>query len=175
MNSRELLEALYRTALGAVEPERLVRRCLGSPELVRAVGRARATGLFAVGKAAAGMAVGALATVDPRSALIVLPRGDAVPGTIRRYTVFGSHPEPDGSSVRAARRALRFFASFGTGDLILCLVSGGASSLLALPREGLTLEQKRRAVADLARSGASILAINRLRTSLSAVKGGRLG
>jgi glycerate-2-kinase len=54
-------------------------------------------------------------------------------------------------------------------------VSGGASSLLALPRPGVTLGQKRRAVARLARSGASIREINRLRTSLSAVKGGALG
>ena len=57
----------------------------------------------------------------------------------------------------------------------MCLVSGGASSLLCLPRPGLSLADKRRAVRELARSGASILSINRLRTSLSAVKGGRLG
>jgi len=170
-----LLESLYRAALRAVEPEGLVRRCLASPELCRAVAEARATGLFAVGKAAAGMAAGALARVDPRDGLVVLPEGYAAPRDIRRFAVFASHPEPSAASVRAARRARGFFAGFGAGDVILCLVSGGASSLLALPREGLTLEQKRRAVADLTRSGASILAVNRLRTSLSAIKGGRLG
>src|SRR5262249_14846879 len=60
-------------------------------------------------------------------------------------------------------------------DVILCLVSGGTSSLLCLPRPGLSLADKRRAVRELARSGASILSLNRRRTSLSAIKGGRLG
>jgi glycerate-2-kinase len=77
--------------------------------------------------------------------------------------------------VRAARRALSFFSSFGKGEAILCLVSGGTSSLLCLPRPGLTLAEKKRRVRALARSGASIVELNRLRTSLSAVKGGRLG
>jgi hydroxypyruvate reductase len=77
--------------------------------------------------------------------------------------------------VRAAKRAIAFFRDFRPGDVVLCLVSGGTSSLLALPRPGLSLAEKRRAVRRLADRGASILALNRLRTSLSAVKGGRLG
>jgi hydroxypyruvate reductase len=107
--------------------------------------------------------------------LVVLPRGHARAGLGRSDVVFASHPEPDGSSVLAARRALRHFGSFGAADLILCLISGGTSSLVALPRAGITLAAKRRAVRALAQSGASILAVNRLRTSLSAVKGGKLG
>jgi glycerate-2-kinase len=95
-----------------------------------------------------------------------------VPGVA---VVHSSHPEPDRTSLAAARRALAFFASFGTGDLILCLVSGGTSALLAMPRRGVTLEAKRRAVSRLAATGASIIEINRLRTRLSAIKGGGLG
>jgi hydroxypyruvate reductase len=70
---------------------------------------------------------------------------------------------------------LDFFADFGPEDVILCLISGGTSSLLAMPRPGLTLAAKRRAVRRLMRAGASIVEINRLRKSLSAVKGGKLG
>jgi len=110
-----------------------------------------------------------------RDALVVLPRGYPAAGLSSLEVLFSSHPEPDASSLRAARRALDYFADFGPRDLILCLISGGTSSLLTLPRPGVTLEAKRRAVGRLMRSGASIVEINRLRASLSAVKGGRLG
>ena len=121
----------------------------------------------------------ALAELGPVPALAVVPRGASgsgspVAGLPRRSILRASHPEPDASSVRAARRALAFFAGFGAEDAILCLISGGASSLVALPRPGVTLERKRRAVARLAASGATIAEINRLRRSLSAVKGGGL-
>ena len=108
-------------------------------------------------------------------ALVVLPRGYLARGLSGAQIAFASHPEPDRASVQAARAALRFFASFGKDDVIVCLISGGTSSLLALPRPGLTLEEKRRAVRRLVRSGGSILEVNRLRQRLSAVKGGKLG
>jgi hydroxypyruvate reductase len=110
-----------------------------------------------------------------RNSLVVLPRGYPAGGLSSLEVLFSSHPEPDSSSVRAARRALEYFAGFGPEDVILCLISGGTSSLLTLPRPGVTLEAKRRAVRGLMRSGASIVELNRLRASLSAVKGGRLG
>jgi hydroxypyruvate reductase len=169
-----LLERLYRSALAGSEPEAAVRRALALPDVERALRAARSVGIFAAGKAAAGMAWGAKA-LGPVRTLVVLPRGHPAAGLARRDVVFASHPQPDASSVRAARRALRFFQGFGRGDVVLCLVSGGASSLVALPRKGVTLARKKRAVRELARSGASILELNRLRTSLSAVKGGRLG
>ena len=84
-------------------------------------------------------------------------------------------PSPTDRASRRPGARSRSLRSFGPDDVILCLISGGASSLLALPRPGVTLAEKRRAVARLAAAGASILEINRLRTSLSAVKGGRLG
>jgi hydroxypyruvate reductase len=125
-------------------------------------------------------------------ALVVLPRGYsrlalapqpavalelalAPEAALPPEVLFASHPEPDRTSVAAARRALQWFRQFGREDTILCLVSGGASSLLCLPRKGLSLAEKRARVRTLSRSGASILELNRLRTRLSAVKGGRLG
>ena len=172
--ARALLRALYRAALAGADPEAAVARALAEPAVARALAQARSIGVFAAGKAAAGMARGAR-SVAARRTLVVLPRGHSAAGIPKRRVVFAAHPEPDASSVRAARAALRFFGAFGEGDVIVCLVSGGASSLLCLPRKGLTLAAKRRAVAALAESGASILALNRLRTSLSAVKGGGLG
>ena len=171
---RRLLQRLYRAALQGADPEAAVRRALAEPVIARALAAARSVGMFAAGKAAARMAQGARSVEADRS-LVVLPRGHSAAGIVKRDVVFAAHPDPDRSSVRAAREALRFFGSFGESDVILCLVSGGASSLLALPRKGVLLAQKRRAVSALAASGASILALNRLRTSLSAIKGGGLG
>ncbi len=172
---RRLLSRLYRAAVEGADPEAAVRRALAVPRVAGALRNARSVGVFAVGKAAAGMARSARVAFGESPCLVVLPRGHRAPGLSCRDVAFAAHPEPDASSARAARRALRFFGRFGQGDVILCFVSGGASSLLALPRGGVTLSEKRRAVRELARSGASILAVNRLRTALSAVKGGKLG
>jgi hydroxypyruvate reductase len=171
---RRLLQRLYRAALQGADPEAAVRRALAEPAVARALAGARSVGIFAAGKAAARMARGARRFQASRS-LVVLPRGHSTAGVRKCDVVFGAHPEPDRTSMHAARAALRFFGGFAEGDVILCLVSGGASSLLCLPREGVSISEKRRVVSALAASGASILALNRLRTSLSAVKGGGLG
>ena len=161
------LGILYGAALRSVDPETAV---------ARAHGRAAPDGIFAVGKAAAGMFRGARAFAKGALSLVVLPRGCPAPEAGPRGRVlFASHPEPDRSSLHAAREALTFFAGFGPGETILCLISGGTSSLLCLPRHGVTLSAKRRAVRRLAVSGASIVELNRLRSSLSAIKGGGLG
>jgi glycerate 2-kinase len=177
IRARRVLEALYGAALSGADPEAAVGRALDSPAVRRklAPSSARRVGVFAAGKAAAGMARAALSELGPVPALVVLPRGHSARGLPRRAVVFSSHPEPDVASLQAARRTLRFFRSFGRDDAVLCLVSGGTSSLLAAPRPGITLAQKRRAVRDLARTGAPIASLNRLRTKLSAIKGGRLG
>jgi hydroxypyruvate reductase len=174
MSSRVLLRRLFRAALAGADPEAAVRRALERPDVARALASARTVGIFAVGKAAASMTRGAR-SAGAKRALVVLPFGHSRKGLRGCEVAWGSHPEPDRSSERAAKRAIAFFRRFGPADVILCLVSGGTSSLLALPRAGLSLARKRRAVRALVESGASILEVNRLRTSLSAVKGGRLG
>jgi hydroxypyruvate reductase len=168
------LRALYRAALAAVDPRRSVAEGLSRPDVERALERARRVGVFAAGKAARGMFEAAWA--PGRDGLVVLPKGFPVP--LRRAGVrvlFASHPTPDSSSVRAALAALDFFSRFSSDDLLICLVSGGSSSLLCLPRPGITLASKVRAVSRLVRTGAPITEVNRLRTSLSSIKGGRLG
>ncbi|MDQ2870801.1 MAG: DUF4147 domain-containing protein [Acidobacteriota bacterium] len=173
MGGKGLLSGLYRAALSAVDPERAVRRALTDRAIRGRLKEARRVGVFAVGKAASGMLNGIPSAVFEQ-ALVVVPEGYPAGGRGVQVCV-ASHPEPDRSSVAAARSALRFFAAFGSGDVIVCLVSGGTSSLLCLPRPGVTLAEKRRRVRELSRSGASIDELNRLRTSLSRVKGGGLG
>jgi glycerate-2-kinase len=173
VRTRKFLEGLYRAALDAVEPAAAVRRALAAPAAARALRGARRVGVFAVGKAAASMLRGTDGRFGP--ALVIVPKGYAAGELGAAEILFASHPEPDGSSTRAARRAVSFFSGFGRGDAILCLISGGTSSLLCLPRPGFSLAEKKRRVRAIARSGASIVELNRLRTALSAVKGGRLG
>ena len=144
----------------------------------RALAGRRRVGVFAVGKAASGMAraaMRALPALTAREALVIVPRGDPTRGLSRATVLRAAHPEPDASSVRAADRALEFFRGFSPEDAIVCLISGGSSSLLEKPRAGLSLAALRGRVRALVRAGAPIGQVNRLRTRLSAVKGGRLG
>jgi hydroxypyruvate reductase len=171
---RRILLRLFRRSLGGVDPRKAVSRALSWPRVSRLLGDARRVGVFACGKAASAMVRGVPVRLR-RGALVVLPRGYPAAGLSSLEVLFSSHPEPDASSLRAARRALDFFAGFGPEDVILCLISGGTSALLAMPRPGLKLAAKRRAVRRLMKAGASIVEINRLRKSLSAVKGGKLG
>jgi glycerate 2-kinase len=168
---RQVLRRLYKAALAGVDPAAAVRGALCLPAVREALEGARRIGVFASGKAAARMLHGASRVIGER--LAVVPRGGLRPGR-GVPTLTAAHPEPDRSSLAAARRALEFFGRFNEGDCVLCLISGGTSSLLCLPRPGWTLSAKRRAVDRLVARGAAIGEVNRLRTRLSAVKGGRL-
>ncbi|HYM91191.1 MAG TPA: glycerate kinase [bacterium] len=85
-----------------------------------------------------------------------------------------SHPLPDAAGEAAARETLALLSGLGPGDLVICLISGGGSALLPLPREGLTLRDKVDTTDLLLRSGADITEINTVRKHLSRIKGGQL-
>ena len=85
-----------------------------------------------------------------------------------------AHPTPDANSLRAAHRLLDAVRDLTPDDLVLCLLSGGGSSLLCLPGEGLSLEDKQALNKALLASGAPISDMNVLRRHLSGIKGGRL-
>ena len=155
---RRTLRELYRAALAGVNPRKCVEQALKEPQVAEVLKAARSVGVFAVGKAAAGLVRGARGAAS--RGIAILPRGSARFAQAGIEVLHSSHPEPDRSSVRAARRTIAFFESFGSDEVILCLVSGGTSSLLALPRPGVTLAEKRRRVARLSDQGASILEIN---------------
>ena len=84
------------------------------------------------------------------------------------------HPVPDRRGLKAAQRILKIASSLESDDLLIVLLSGGASSLLSLPDEGLSLADKQRTTKLLLRSGAPIAEVNAVRKHLSAIKGGRL-
>ena len=128
--------------------------------------------LLAVGKAAAAMAQ-ALTTVHPRpmTGVVIGTHGQAPPGLVWHES---AHPVPDARSQQAARAALQLARTREAGDLFAVLVSGGASSLMALPADGLAFADKQAAVGRLLSGGAEIAALNCVRKHLSAIKGGRL-
>jgi glycerate 2-kinase len=130
--------------------------------------------LLALGKAAAEMAQAVEARWDgPLSGLAVTRRGSEAPAG--RIDVIGcAHPMPDESSVAAAQRLLGLARAAGPDDLVLVLLSGGASALACLPGEGLGLAEKQRLTDALLRSGANVREINCVRRHLSRFKGGRL-
>jgi glycerate 2-kinase len=89
-------------------------------------------------------------------------------------SIVGGHPLPTAASEAAGRKALDMAASVGVNETLLVLISGGASALMAVPADGITLEDKRATTERLLRGGADIQALNTVRKHLSALKGGWL-
>jgi len=175
-------EAIWRAALAAVEPWNLIRESVAREgDVIRIQGKefdlaARdRVFLISFGKAAAAMGEALAAIIDERltAGLVVVP-GPVGKRASRLEYLEASHPIPDALSVEAARRALEVAAGAGERDLLFVCISGGGSSLLTLPAEGITLDKKRRLTDDLLRAGATIQELNVVRKHLSAVKGGRL-
>src|SRR5882672_3232880 len=114
---RRTLRRLFGKCLDGVDPRKAVAQTLARPRLAGFFGLARRVGVFACGKAASAMVLGVPERFR-RNALAVLPRGYPAAELSSLEVLFASHPEPDSSSVRAARRALDYFAGFGPGDVI---------------------------------------------------------
>jgi glycerate 2-kinase len=128
---------------------------------------------IAAGKAAAAMAKAASGLLKDRlrSGLIVAPDAEAFGSFV---AIAGGHPVPTPGSERAGRRALEIAESLKADEALLVLLSGGASALMAVPADDLSLEDKRRTTSQLLRTGADIHALNTVRKHLSAIKGGWL-
>jgi hydroxypyruvate reductase len=103
---------------------------------------------------------------------VVAPSSVSVEPTLE--TIAAGHPVPTAASEAAGRRALQIAARAGADDRLVVLLSGGASALLAVPAEGITLEEKQRTTEVLLRAGTSIHELNAVRKHLSALKGGQL-
>jgi len=180
-NLRAELEAAYRQALQAVDPERLVAAALRSnpavlePEGIESGGGARRIHLLAVGKAAAPMTRAAERFLGERivRALAVVPQGYGLEG-LQTPLLEASHPLPDESSLRAAHSARGLVQAVPRGDSLVVLLSGGASSLLALPVPGLELGELARTTSLLLAAGTRIESLNAVRKHLSGLGGGRL-
>jgi glycerate 2-kinase len=132
------------------------------------------TVVVGAGKAAAAMAHAVEQHwPGPLGGLVVTRYGHGVPCE-RIEVVEASHPVPDAAGAHAAERILESVKGLTSDDLVLCLVSGGASALLALAAPGLTLADKQQVNKTLLKCGATISEMNCVRKHLSAIKGGRL-
>ena len=161
---------MFDAAIASAQPARCIPPHLPAPQ---ALGKGRLI-VIGAGKASAAMA---RAVEDhwagPLSGLVVTRYGYAVPCE-RIEIVEAAHPVPDSAGLAAAERMLRLVQGLSADDLVLCLISGGGSSLLPLPVPGLTLEHKQAVNRALLKSGATISEMNCVRRHLSAIKGGRL-
>ena len=162
-----LLRRLFDAAVDAVSPAALVRAHLPDPPRGRTV-------VVGAGKAAAAMAQ-ALEShwPGPLDGLVVTRYGHGAPCQ-RIRVIEAAHPVPDAAGRAAAAEILARVQGLGADDLVICLISGGGSALLALPAPGLTLEHKQAVNRALLASGANIVEMNCVRKHLSAIKGGRL-
>jgi glycerate 2-kinase len=165
---RRFLLDLFGAAVGAVTAEGCLPAFLPPPP---ANGRTIVVG---AGKGAAEMArVVEAHWPGPIEGLVVTRYGHKVP-TAHIEVIEAAHPVPDQAGERAARRILDKVSGLTENDLVLCLISGGGSSLLALPADGLTLADKQAVNRALLASGATISEMNCVRKHLSSIKGGRL-
>jgi len=176
---RDDLATILRSAIDAVNAGSLVRRTLEGGDVREAIQRAAAVDVIAAGKAAAPMitACAAAAGVPLRTLLAIGPRRDPeASATLPSSTVWcdAGHPLPDGGSVAGAQRALELARESAGGDLLLVLISGGGSALMALPAPGIPLDAKQRTARILMEQGADIYELNTVRKHLSAIKGGQL-
>jgi hydroxypyruvate reductase len=158
---------MFRAAVDAALPARVLPRHLPPPPTGRTI-------VIGAGKAGGSMAK---AVEDhwpgPLEGLVVTRYGHALP--CRRIEVVeASHPVPDEAGRRAAERILGLVQNLTRDDLVLCLISGGGSALLALPAPGIAFAEKQAVNQALLKSGATIAEINCVRKHLSAIKGGRL-
>ena len=164
---RGFLEKLFRSAIAAADPMVCVPPHLPTPP----AGRTVAVG---AGKASAAMARAVEAHWRGQlEGLVVTRYGHRAP-TARIEVVEAAHPVPDDAGLEAARRILALGRGLGPDDLLLVLISGGASSLLTMPAPGLSLADKQAVNRALLASGAPIDEMNVVRKHLSAIKGGRL-
>jgi hydroxypyruvate reductase len=177
---RSILLDLFRVALDAVDGARAVQRALDdalqSPHGPTRPPRWQG---FAVGKAAASMWCGARAALGSRleRGLVIVPDDDpyaARAAAAGAEVLHAAHPVPDSRSVAAGARLLEAVASLPADVQPLFLVSGGSSSLVELPRDGVTLDDLRAAGAAGLAAGLPIGELNRRRAALSQLKGGGL-
>ena len=161
------LRDIFNAAVKAARPADCVARNLPSMPIGRTI-------VVGAGKASAAMAQAFEANWEgPLAGLVVTRYGHAVPcRTIE--VVQASHPVPDAKGHETATRMLKLVSGLTKDDLVVALMSGGGSSLLSLPPDGVTHTEKRALNLELLSSGAPIAAMNCLRKHVSRIKGGRL-
>jgi glycerate 2-kinase len=179
---RRDIEAIYRAALSAVHAGNAVRANLklssgGSLRVGHRQVEIGPAGVFAIamGKAAVGMIDAVAASLgDAFTAGIAVSKSEAASSDMRVKVVWGSHPVPDSRSLDAGDAVLDFAGAVPEGALVLCLISGGGSSLVESLREGDDLDRLREVTSTLLHAGATIHELNAVRSRMSRIKAGGL-
>ena len=169
MCPRDLILGSFQAALAAADPLKVVPQHLPQPPKGRTL-------VIGAGKAAAAMALAVEQNWPADAALdgLVITRYQHGLLTNRITVIEAGHPVPDESGEKAAQEILRRVKTLTKDDLLLALVSGGGSSLLSLPADGLAMVDLQNVTKQLLTSGAPIQDMNTVRKHLSAIQGGRL-
>ena len=164
---RQFLRSLFDTAVASATPENCMRAWVPAKPAGRVI-------IIGAGKAAASMAKELEDQWSgPLEGSVIVPYGH---GADCRWieVIEASHPIPDEAGVAAAAEILQSVSNLSADDTVVCLISGGGSSLLCLPAEGVSLDEKQSITSQLLNAGAAIHEINCVRKKLSAIKGGKL-
>ena len=175
---RDCLEIL-ESGLQAADPKNIISKFVTPKEIkigTKILNIENYSSIYSVafGKAADSM-TRALNTIIPiKSGIIVIPKGSKAKIKGKKFQIFNPrHPKPDQTSVKAAKEVMKFVENKKSGELIIFLVSGGGSSLLAMP-DDITLDDKIHVTNLLLKSGVTIQEVNCVRKHLSKIKGGKL-
>ncbi len=163
--------AIFRASLQAADPAGAVERHLAR----RNYSRYRSIYVIGAGKAGASMAHAAERVLGKRITAGLINVKDGHLAKLRRIELNEcGHPVPDERGAAGAQRIARIAEAAGREDLVVCLISGGASALLPLPAAGITLAEKQATTRLLLSCGATIHEINAVRKHISSIKGGQL-
>ncbi|HZP91818.1 MAG TPA: glycerate-2-kinase family protein, partial [Burkholderiales bacterium] len=163
--------SIFRAALTAADPAAGVTRHLQRLDF----SRFENVYVVGAGKAGASMAAAAERVIGRRITAGFVNVKEAPRTRLRRIDLHESgHPVPDARGTEGAQRIAQIAESAGRRDLVVCLISGGASALMPLPAPPITLEEKQATTRLLLACGADIHEINTLRKHISAIKGGQL-
>ncbi len=166
-DTRAFLSDLFRAAVAAADPYEAIKANLPQQPKGRTV-------VVGAGKASVAMARAFDDLWKGSLEGVVVTKHGTRASCGRIEVIEASHPVLDGASLEASRRLLHAVSCLSQDDLVAALISGGGSSLLALPSDGLTLDDEIAVARTLLSSGAPISAMNTVRTQVSKIKGGRL-
>jgi glycerate 2-kinase len=167
IDPHSLLRDLFASAIDAAHPRQVLADYLPAERSGRVI-------VIGAGKAAAAMAEVVEKEWQGEVSGLVVTRYEHGAHCQKIEVVEAAHPVPDDAGERVARRVLELVSNLNESDRVIFLLSGGGSSLLALPAEGISLADKQAINKALLKSGATIGEMNCVRKHLSAVKGGRL-
>ena len=171
----EILEA----GLKAADPENIISKYVTPNEIkidnkIISIGKYSSIYSVAFGKAGDSMTRALNKIIPIKSGIVVIPKGSKSRIKGKKFQIFNSrHPTPDQTSVKAAKEIIKFLKNRKSDELVIFLVSGGGSSLIAMPNE-ITLDDKIHVTNLLLKSGATIQEFNCIRKHLSKIKGGKL-